>query len=154
MTILDSPGLVGEVTRQALGGAVSAQGGLRRCLDRSAQTTNVYLASWEACHQAGLRAMFVLQDSAIRASQAMLEVALWATPLASEHRAAPSRIWPDPTLKLSAGSTRFLPGRPQPCTEDEARQAGEWADSALRFQAPLGRLFETGEETDGEFRPA
>jgi hypothetical protein len=150
MTILGRPDMASEVARQTVGEAVAAQGTLRRYVDRHNQRANVYVASWEAFHEAGLRAMWTLQSSFLQASQAVIEASLWATPLAVERPSEPAQLWLDPTLKLTAGSSRFLPGRTDASADSDAPDAREWADSALRFPPPLGRLFESGEEAEGE----
>jgi hypothetical protein len=145
-----SPSLMRDAANQAVGEAVSAQRRVRRCLEGSAQSTSVYLAMWDTFQQAGLQAVRSLQDSAVQATQAVIEAALWATPFAPERRSVPTHLWLDPTLKLSAGGTRFLPGRPNTSAEDDDP---DWTESALQFQAPLGSLFADAEDPEDEPRP-
>jgi hypothetical protein len=154
MAMLGGPEIVGEVTRQTVGEAVAAQGTLRRYVDRNNHRANIYLASWDAFHQAGFRAALTLQHSFLQAYQAVIEATLWATPLASERRSEPTRLWLDPTLKLSAGGARFIPGSPDCSIEDGDSRSSGWADSALLFPPPLGSLFDPGDDREGESGPA
>ncbi len=133
--------LFSEVTRQTVRETVSAGDTLRRYLDNSVDTNRAYLAAWDAVQQAGLRATLGFQNALIVASQRVLDATLRAEPVPVSRRWEPRRLWPEATLKLTRKGARVIPGCSTPSREEaRAAIAMDWANSALRFQAPFGTI--------------